>query len=369
MSAENNATKSFGKRNNSEPIAVLKSHIKNKNPARVYIFYGNEPFLIDYYVGELKKLILKGNSQGLNFSVFEDKVDINMVIDACETFPIFSERKLVLVKNSGVFVGKGKKGENKGDTKDNLIGEGNRDQETLKKYIPNIPETACLIFIENQVDRRLGLFRQIEKNGLAIEFLRLSEKKLVSWVVKGFKTLGKVIDMDAAEYLVAVSEPDMYSLKNEIMKLCAYAGRRERITIDDVKVMASPTVKSVIFDLLDAVAQKNTSKALRLLSDMLFLKEPEQKIFSMLSKQTGEILKLKYLMKEGASQFKINKYFAGKHPYALKMMMKQANMLDEQYLGELLKGLMEAETRYKKGLMTPRLALETLLSRLNLSKV
>jgi len=102
---------------------------------------------------------------------------------------------------------------------------------------------------------------------------------------------------------------------------------------------------------------------------MLFLKEPEQKIFSMLSKQTGEILKLKYLMKEGASQFKINKYFAGKHPYALKMMMKQANMLDEQYLGELLKGLMEAETRYKKGLMTPRLALETLLSRLNLSKV
>jgi len=364
MAGKTSATK--GK--NSEVLAILKDHIKNRNPGRVYLFYGDEPFLIDYYVDELKKVVLSNETKELNFVVFENKVVVEDIIDSCDTFPVFADKKLVLVKNSMLFSAKRGKDTSKDQEQDEGEEEsqeqgtqGSKAQEVLKTYIPLIPETTCLIFIEGQVDKRLGLFKQVQKYGVSAEFNRLGENELVPWVAKGFKTLGKSVSSDAAMHLVSINEPDMYALKNEIIKICSYAGDRKEITLDDIKLMASPTIKSVIFDLLDAVAKKNAPKALNLLDEMLQLKEPEQKILSMLSKQTGELLKLKVLLNKGAD-YQINRYFQGKHPYALKIMMGQARQMDEKYLRKLLKSCMEAETSYKKGLIDARLALELLLS-------
>ena len=374
MATKNYGSKGFGKDKNTEVLATLKSQLKDKNLGKVYLFHGNEPFLIDFYVGELKKTVLGKDIQGLNFTTFENKVDSNDLIDACDTYPVFAERKLVLVKNSSLFYNKTKKEapvsgddgvEDREETEQaDLTAVGNKAQETLKQYLSDIPETTCLIFVESQVDKRLGLYKQVVKVGLPVEFTRLGERELIPWVAKGFKTMGKVITQEGAQHLVTISEPDMYTLKNEIFKLDAYTGDRKEITLEDVKLMATPTIKSVIFDLLDAISQKNAPRALTLLSDMLSLKEPEQKILSMLSKQTGEILKLKYLLKKGASQLQINQYFQGKHPYALKMMINQAQGMDEKYLKKLLKSCMEAETSYKKGLMGAKLSIEVLLSKI-----
>lgn len=346
-----------------DALSELKQQLKSKSPARIYLFYGNEPFLIDYYIDELKKLILKADHQGFNFTLFENKVDMDALMDACDTFPVLADKKLVLVRNSGLFASKGKKDES--DDGEQAPETGNRAQEALKKYIPDIPETTCLVFYENSVDKRLGTYKQTVKSGLAAELDRPGPKELVRWVIKGFKTMDKFISQEASEYLVAMSEPDMYSIKNEMLKLDAYTGERKEITVGDVKLVATPTIKSVIFDLLDAVAQKNAPKSLHILEDILELKEPEQKILAMLSKQTGEILKLKYLVKNGANQSQITGYFQGKHPYALKMMMNQARDMDEKYLKKFLKNCMEAEMSYKSGLMAPKLALEVLLSKIN----
>lgn len=371
MSAKNYGSKSFDKDKNSESLAVLKDNIKSKTPGRVYLFHGNEPFLIDHYVSELKKLVLENDSHGLNLSTFENKVKIGDLIDCCDTFPVFAEKKLVIVKNSLLFFNKSKKEAQPSNDEDNdeeqessgkSADASNKPQDVLKQYIPELPDTTCLIFIESQVDKRLGAYKQLTKHGLVIELNKLSQRELVPWVLKGARQLGKSMSEEAAQYLVTVSEPDMYALKNEILKLSAYKGEIKEISLSDVKLLATATIKSVIFDLLDAVAQKNSQKALSLLADMLALKEPEQKILSMLSKQTGEILKLKYLLKSNASQTDINQYFPGKHPYALKMLVNQAQGMDESYLKELLKGCMEAETGYKKGKIAAKLSLEVLMA-------
>jgi len=348
------------KKDRGSELTDLKSQIKNKAPAKVYLFSGNEPFLVDYYVGEIKKIVLEKDEEGLNYSIFENRVDIDALIDACDTFPVFADKKLVLVKNSSLFINKAKKESDSDGT-----AAGNKSQEVLKQYIPELPDTACLVFIENQIDKRLGLYKQIVKHGLALEFNQLTERELVPWVVKGFRTMGKTISVEAAQHLVAVSEPDMYALKNEMIKLDAYLGERKEITLEDIKLLSIPTIKSVIFDLLDAVAQQNAPRALALLKDMLEIKEPEQKILSMLSKQTGEILKLKCLQNKGATQADIGSYFQGKHPYALKIMMNQARKMDEGYLRKLLKSCAEAETSYKKGAIGARLSLEVLLSKIS----
>ena len=369
------AVKSSGFKNrdidvNKESVDRIKDQLKNKNLSKIYLFHGSEPFLIDYYVRELKKLILDGDDQSLNLANFEGKFEIDDLIDACDTFPVFAEKKLVLVKNSGLFYSKAKKN-TAADEAENTDEEdrpeqteisGNRAQEALSSYIPVIPETTCLVFIESNVDKRLKVFKQLSKYGTILEFKLNKPEYLVHWVTRAInRQMGKRISNEAAEYLVAVSDPDMYTLRNEIYKLASYAADREEITLEDVKLLAVPTIKSVIFDLLDAVARKNTSRALAILDDIISLKEPEQKIFAMLSKQTGELLKLRLLMENRASQAEINRYFQGKHPYAMRIMTEQAGSMSAVYLKNLLSSLMEAEASYKKGLIEPKLALETLI--------
>jgi len=369
------AVKSSGFKNrdidvNKESVDRIKDQLKNKNLSKIYLFHGSEPFLIDYYVRELKKLILDGDDQSINLTNFEGKFEIDDLIDACDTFPVFAEKKLVLVKNSGLFYSKAKKN-TAADEAENTDEEdrpeqteisGNRAQEALSSYIPVIPETTCLVFIESNVDKRLKVFKQLSKYGTILEFKLNKPEYLVHWVTQAInRQMGKRISNEAAEYLVAVSDPDMYTLRNEIYKLASYAADREEITLEDVKLLAVPTIKSVIFDLLDAVARKNTSRALAILDDIISLKEPEQKIFAMLSKQTGELLKLRLLMENRASQAEINRYFQGKHPYAMRIMTEQAGSMSAVYLKNLLSSLMEAEASYKKGLIEPKLALETLI--------
>lgn len=376
MAVKNTGFKNYEKDVNKESLDKIKEQLKSKNLSKTYLFHGNEPFLVDYYVGEIKKLVLDNDNQSLNLLTFENKIDIDDVIDACDTFPIFTEKKLVIVKNSGLFYSKAKKStvanedediqEEEDSKPEQIVSSGSRAQEALGEYIPEIPETACLVFIESNVDKRLKAYKQLAKYGTVLEFNRNKPKYLVPWVIKGMNSVGKVITDEAAEYLVAISDPDMYTLRNEIFKLSSYAGERKEITIDDVKLLAIPTIKSVIFDLLDAVARKNTQRALIILDDILTLKEPEQKILAMLSKQTGDLLKLKLLMEERTSQTDINQYFQGKHPYAMKVMTEQARSMDADYLKVLLKNLMEAETSYKKGLIEPRLALELLLENISI---
>lgn len=375
MARKNYGSKSYGKDSNKESLDKLKQQLKNKSPAKVYLFHGDEPFLIDYYIGDLKKLILEGDNESLNLSIFEGNINIDDIIDACDTFPIFAERKLVIVKNSGLFYSKSKKNtasSNDEDTseEDDLKPEKepqlkNKPQDALIEYISDIPDTTCLIFIESQADKRLKIYKQVAAHGLSLEFNRNKPAELVPWVAKGVKSVNKTISLEAANYLVNISEPDMYTLRNEIFKLASYVGERNEITLDDVKLMAIPTIKSVIFDLLNAVAKKDTAKSLNILNDIITLKEPEQKILAMLSKQTGEILKLKLLIEDRATQNQISQYFQGKHPYALKIMTEQAYGMSVEYLKNILKNCMEAEENYKKGLIEPKLALELLLEKIS----
>ena len=376
MGGNNYAARSYGKDSNKQNLDKLKQQLKTKNPAKVYLFHGNEPFLIDYYVGALKGLILEGENESLNLSIFEANINIDDIIDACDTFPVFAQRKLVIVKYSGLFYSKSKK--SAVSSNDEYLPEEddvkpktesrhkNKPQDALIDYISDIPDTTCLIFIESQADKRLKIYKQVAAYGLSLEFNRNKPSELVPWVIKGMKSLKKNIEYEAAQHLVAVSEPDMYTLRNEIFKLADYAGDRKDITLEDVKLMAIPTIKSIIFDLLDAVAKKDIPEALNILNEIIALKEPEQKILAMLSKQMGEILKLKLLMDDGATQAQINQYFQGKHPYALKIMTQQARGMSVEFLKNMLENCMEAEEKYKQGLIEPKLALELLLEKISL---
>lgn len=372
------STRSFGsksKKADQANLDALKSHLSTGIMKGVYLLSGEERFLVDYYFGEIKRAVLGGSGDGLNLVRFEGRTDVERIIDACETFPIFSEKKLVAVKNAGFLAARKKPQERDSQAAEVVLDEenegtasprdyadeGSKAQEALKQYIPGIPASTCLVLLEDNPDKRLGLYKVIQKYGLHIDFPRQGPDELAAWVIKGFRRNGKAVSPDAAHYLVDICDNDMYAMRNEIAKIALYVGDKPSVDKGDIRAATTTTIKSVVFDLMDAVADRNPARALALLDDMMSLREPVQKILAMISKQTGEMLKLRRLMDRRIPPSRISEYFQGKHPYAFRKLSEQAGKSDAVHLQNFLLKCMQADKSYKSGNLTQRLALELLV--------
>jgi len=98
----------------NDSVAEMRQQLKTGVPAACILLFGEEVFLVEHFVSDLKDKVLDKDTKVFNEIIFEGKVRPEMIMDACETYPVFAERKLVIVKNSGLFkVNKKKKTEEK----------------------------------------------------------------------------------------------------------------------------------------------------------------------------------------------------------------------------------------------------------------
>ncbi|MCX7921923.1 MAG: DNA polymerase III subunit delta [Clostridia bacterium] len=337
-------------------IDILKDDLKKNNLRSLYLFYGPEDYLKKYYTEGIEKQLLTEDMKTLNKIVLEGKVDVRKITDNCETMPVFSERKVVIVKNSGIFKSKKKSDEAEGKGKS----KGQNDE--LVSYLQNVPDYNCLIFYEEEIDKRMKAVDAIKKNGLIVEFAYQKPPELVKWVVKVFKSHKKEVDPMTAAQLIDISEQGMTEILNEINKLTLYLGDRTKVTGADIEKVCTKSVKSRIFDLTDAVAEKNASKALILLNDMIILKEPMPKILFMLARQFRQVLEMKLLGEDGLNSGEAASKM-GITPYAAGKILKQAKSFTVDMLKEAVEACLEFDVAIKTGKMNDRIAAELLIAR------
>ena len=334
-------------------IDILKEDLKQKKIKNLYLFYGPEEYLKYYYLDAIEKLLLKAEFMQLNKIVLEGKLDQGRLIDNCETLPVFSEKKLVVVKDSNLF--KAAKSEGKGKSKAKDGGD------ILTAFLENTPEHTCLIFLEQEIDKRLKLVDIIKKYGLLVEFGYQKPAELVKWVIKAFKSYKKTIDSMAAAQLVENNELGMNELLNEISKLVQYTGGRNEINAEDIESVCVKSVKGRVFDLTDAIAEKNGMLALKYLNDMIILKEPLPKILYMITRQFRHILEMKLLVKEGMSSAQAASKM-GITPYGASKAIKQAESFETGTLKKALEKSLEYDLAIKTGRINDRIALELMIS-------
>ena len=94
----------------------------------------------------------------------------------------------------------------------------------LADYIKNMPETACFLFVEQEVDKRGKLYKAVKDKGRVAELGRQDEKTLLYWIAGNMKREGKQIRESTARYLVNRTGTDMENLEQEMEKLLAYTG-------------------------------------------------------------------------------------------------------------------------------------------------
>lgn len=305
----------------------LNEDIKNNDYKSVYLLYGEEDYLKKQYKEKLKKGILPDDNS-MNYAYFEGKgADENEIIMLSDTMPFLSEKRLIIVENSGFFKVK---------------------KEELAAYIANIPETTVLVFIESEVDKRNKVYKEVVKKGRAVEIKIQDERTLILWIASLIKKENKKVKESTIRYLIDKTGDNMESLSNELEKLFSYTFLRDEITTKDIDAIVTVKMQNHIFDMVDAVSTKKQKKALDLYNELLALKEPPMRILYMLGRQFRQLYEVKQLKKEGYSKSQIASK-AGMHPFVVGKNMIQSEHFSSKKLKEIMEDALELEKAVKTG--------------------
>ena len=314
----------------------LNEDIKTGQFKPAYLLYGEEAYLKKQYKDKLTKAMLP-ESDTVNYAYYEGKgTNPAELIDLAETMPFFADRRLIVVENSGFFK--------------------NATPE-LADYIKNMPETACFIFVESEVDKRGKMYKAVKDKGRAVEMGRQDEKTLLYWLAGMVKKEGKQIKESTARYLVAKTGTDMENLEKEMEKLFSYTLGQTEITVQDVDEICTTQVTNKIFDMVEAVAAKQQKQALDYYYDLLALKEPPMRILYLLARQFKLLMEVKDLSGRGYDKPQIAKT-AGLHPFVAGKYIKQCRSFSKEELRSIMEEAANTEEMVKTGRLNDMMSVE-----------
>lgn len=317
----------------------LRSDIKNRQFSNLYLFYGEEDYLKRLYRDSLKDSVMDGGDD-MNCTVFEGKdIDLVQVRDLAETLPFFSDYRLLILEDSGLF----------------------KSANDLADYLPNMPETTIILFVEKEIDKRNRLYKYVTKTGHAVEMKPMTDHEMKLWITGLLQQEHKQMRENTAEYFLSLIDNHMLHVKNEIDKLIAYSGDRTEITKEDVDAIACVQVNGQIFQMMDAVASGNKKVTMKLYRDLLELRESPMAILYLLSRHFNVLLQIKALG-QGAARNEIAKK-VGIPPFSVGRYQAQSKHFSKEQLQEMLEQCVETEYLFKRGRLGDQIGVELLLVR------
>ena len=320
-------------------MQTINEDIKNGTFRRVYLLYGDEDYLkLQYKNKLLRALVTEGDT--MNFSRFEGKeAQVPALIDLAETMPFFAEHRVILVEDSGFF---------------------KNAAPQLAEYLPDMPETTCMIFIEKEVDKRSKTYKSLKDIGRMVEFKTPDEKMLTRWVLTVLQKNGKKLTQPTMQLFLEKAGNSMGNIDRELEKLICYVGDREIIQMDDVEEICTGQTENRIFDMIHMMAEKRQKEALELYYDLLALKEPPMRILFLLVRQFNILLQVKTMVAAGMEQNQIADR-AVLRSFTIRRNRSEAGHFSGQKLKEALRDCARAEEDVKTGRLDDRLSVELIL--------
>lgn len=334
----------MAKKNVSDGLGTLKKQLSSGEYNNVYLFFGEEDFLKSYYFGMLKQNIVDDDFADFNYIVFEGAIqDLSEVTNALETPPMMAQKKLVLVKYSGIFAK-----------------ANEEEREYWTDAIGNVNDCTLLVFYEDDVDKRSVLYKAVEKSGISVECVYLEGVELINWVGRGCREAGKNIGKAEVEYLIRNCDGGMNNIKRELEKLFAYCD--DTITRGDIDKIVTKMPQSRIFDMVNAMLKKDSVTVFSRLDELKILKESAFMVLAMLFTNFERIYHTKLLANKGeapniiASKIKVS-------PYFVRDYISAAAGFDKKFLRFALKSIAKIDYDIKQGKIDEWIAIENFLAK------
>lgn len=289
---------------------------KKKQYNAIYWLEGDEDFYIDEVVNYAEKNILSESEASFNLTVFYGRdADWASIINACRRYPMFSERGVVIIKEA----------------------QDMKGIEKLESYVEKPLNSTILIvaYKGKKVDKRTKLAKLLKERAAMVTTKKLYDNELPGFTQDLVKSKGFTITTKALMLLIDYIGNDLNRLNNEIDKLTLNLQNSKNITEDHIEKFVGISKEFNVFELQNAIAQRNLYKALRIVQ--YFESNPKagplQLIFPSLY---NFFSKVQMALSVGSRDEKLVASEIGVGPYFVKDYLQAASRYDTSGIEKIL---------------------------------
>lgn len=321
-------------RGRSGGYEALRAAIKAGVPANLYIFYGEERYLLQTMARQLKELLIPGGFEEFNYHRLTGKgLTVQELAETAEAMPMMAEHTLITVTDMDIF----------------KLDESQRT--ALIDLLGDFPPYCTLVFLYEQVPyKRDGKMKKLcaalNEYVQEVEFVQQERSDLLKWLKRRFAATGHDIDQTAADHLLFTCGSLMRGLIPEVEKIAAYA-RHERITVADIDAVAEPVLDARIFDMTNAVTARNYDRAAAILADLLRMQTEPIAILAALGKELRRLYTARLALDGGKDRVWLKELWSMSSDYPARLLLQAAKNVDHDWCRQAVKRSQTLDRRMK----------------------
>ena len=316
----------------------------------MYLILGKENYLEQQIQEAFQKLVPEEERE-MNVASYDMEVTpLGAALDDATSAPFFGERRIIFVKNPYFLTAERHKG---GPV---------HDIDGLQAYLDRPVETSVLVFLASyeKLDGRKKIVKTLNNQAITIQIGNLNQNQVSQLVTAKLEENQYSIASEALEQLLFRTDSDLSKMMNELPKLMLYNVKERTITVESVDALVSKSLDQNVFDLSNAVLQKNSKQAIDIYQSLITQQEQPLRINAVLVSQFRLLLQVKILQNQGSSQGDI----AGTlkvHPYRVKLAMQTSRRFSMNDLTMGYTGLIDLDLQLKSTQKDPELLFELFL--------
>jgi DNA polymerase-3 subunit delta len=324
-----------------------------------YVFHGTDEFTRAETLASFKERLGPADTVDLNTTLLDGrKLTLAELRHACDAIPFLAEKRLVVVEGLLTRLTSRKDRELSATQQEHL--------DALADYLPQLPETTRLVLVEEKplpANHPIVKLAKEEERGYVKQFDPPEAKALPHWIEERARKRGGEIEPRAAHQLAAVVGADLRLLDQEITKLVTFTNAERAITPTDVETLVPYSQAAVVFDLVDALGQRDGRTAAQTLHRLLDAGEHPLGLLAMIVRQFRLLIQVKELKAEGATPQDVAKTLK-LHPFPASKLHNQATYFTPTQLEAVHRHLLNTDVAIKTGEVEAEVALDLLVATL-----
>lgn len=310
----------------------------------LYFYYGEDTYSLKKKIKEIVDAFVKIEGSDFNVStLLGNKISVQEFEKNVFTAPFLGSKRLIVLKNV-------------------LLECSDLDvKKAISINLDKVPETSIVIFVEEgKPDKRESLFKNLSKLSTTKSYDQPTDLDIKRFIETTVSESNFKISSAANFQLGLYCGRDYWRIQNELQKLISYVKYQKRDTINegDIVKLVDPVNNFMIFDLTDALADRNVKKAIKIYHSMLKGGEDEIKVFNMIIYHIRNMVLVNSISENNESLIAKK---TSLHPYVVKKIMISLRKFEQEKLHQLYKKLSETDWKIKTGFLDIGTALDLLL--------
>ncbi len=328
-------------RKSAPQISDAVKNLKKNNFLPIYYLFGEDSYSIDNTVKQIQNAIEPFIGSDFDKETFYgDNNNLTDVLNFASTFPFGSEKKLIIFKEF----------------------EKVRDKKNLASYVKSpVDFTTIIITHEGKISNLDSEpYKSLLQNNFIFEAKELKGNSLVNWLVEYASINKRNLTPENAQILIDIVGENRSLLEAQLEKIFTFLADDTEINLEAIKSLSTALKEFNIFDLQNALAEKNKTKALKISYNLLEKGSEPIQIVYMLTRYFTQLARLNELRAKASSEFEVARSI-GTHQFYLKDYIKARSRYSDEDLYNAVKALLKADLSIKTSTVEPKVLVTILL--------